>query len=652
MNIETLNIDIETYSPLDLTKVGVYQYAAHPDFKILLFAYKINEGPTQIIDLNEEDLPYALMEALIAKDIKKYAFNAMFERICLSSLLDEKNPFTLKGNPRFLQPYSWHCTAAHSSYLGLPHKLGQVGAVLKLEEIKDPAGMNLINYFCKPSRTKDRERNLPENDPQKWEEFKSYCIQDVNSEYAIAQAIKNYPLPERERALYILDQLINDRGVRMDRNLIENAIHTEGLHKEVLKTKICGLTGIENPNSYIQLKKWLDKEGLPVSSLDKEHVENALSVLIPGEQDHIKEVLEARQLLGKTATKKYEAIQRTASKQDILRGMFGYYRTRTGRWASYNVQLHNLKTTGDLTAEDLTNYRNQLLAQSLPIDNDLPDILSKLIRTSFIPREGKKFLVVDFSAIEARVLAWLAGEFWRLDLFKRGGKLYEETASMLTGKPIEEITKDSPERKRGKVAELALGYQGGVKALERMGGRKLGLEEDEMDSIKNTWRSQNANICQFWYNCQEAFEMAIMGHTTTLGKVTFRKGPGVIFIDLPAYRHLVYLSPKIEYDKDFERDSITYEGLNSITHKWERLKSYGGKIVENITQAAARDCLAEIMLRLKKEYIVLHVHDEIVLEVEKDEELQGYIDIFEKPIPWAPDLPLKADGYFSSFYKK
>jgi DNA polymerase len=542
----------------------------------------------------------------------------------------------------------------HSAYLGLPGKLMDVGHVLKVKDLKDPAGTNLINFFCKPCKpTKKnggRTRNLPEHDPEKWKQFKNYCIGDVDSEYAIKQVLKKFPMPDREKYLYYLDQKINDRGIGIDLSLVDKALILGDQHQKECSKFIYNVTGVENPNSYTQMKKWLEDNGVQVISMDKERITNLLTLKdIP---DCIKEVLKKRQLIGKTYGNKYDAIRRSHINKRIF-GMLGFYKARTGRWNSSIVQVHNLTTTGD-DNYDLEGNRN-LLKNGMKVDDELPDTLSKLVRTMFIPMKGKKFLIVDFSAIEARVLAWLADEEWRLDLFAESGKIYETTAAKIFNKNIDEITKDSKERKVGKVAELALGYQGGLGALrsmEKSTHTNLDMSDDELTNVKEVWRLHNTNICQFWYDCQEAFTSAIMGYDSPVRYVNFRKGPGCVFIDLPSGRHLTYIQPSIKYDEKFERDGIVYNGMMSQPKKWGEIRTYGGKIVENITQAVARDCLAEVLIRVKAKNVVMHVHDEIVFEIPENSEIGEYMKYFESPIPWAEGLPLSADGYFSSFYKK
>jgi DNA polymerase len=642
--IQKISIDIETYSEEDLPKVGVYKYCSHPSFEVLMLAFKLNDSEdTHIIDIaNSDIMPAVILNAIANPEVKKHAYNAMFERVCLSQYFG-----------MYLHPSQWYCSAVHASYMGFPSKLGDVAEVLKQQNLKDSAGTLLINYFCKPCKpTKvngGRIRNLPHHSPEKWEDFKAYCIKDVNAEAELGNTLKAFPMPDRERELYILDQEINDRGIMVDTKLIKCAIDFNERYTDTIKERIIEITGVKNPNSYAQVKAWLESKHIYMSSMDKASTQNVLDTH-KNLASEVKEVLELRQLIGKTSIKKYEAMQR-ANVHGVIRGMLRFYGAkRTHRWSSQIVQLHNLATTGGL---DLEHYRQILRSKTLGMDTNIPDILSKLVRTSFIPRKGKIFYVVDFNAIEARVLAWLADEDWRLHLFSTGGKLYEVTASNITGVPLDKITKDSKERKIGKVAELALGYQGGIGALDRMGARALGLTEEDMDDIKIKWRMANPNIEAFWRLCQDAFEKAIKGYDTSVGYVSFKALPNGVRINLPSGLSLFYANPKITLD-DKDRTQISYKGCNSQAgNKWMDINLYGGKIVENITQAVARDCLGEALLRLKTYHIVLHVHDEIVLEVDKDnQDIDSILRQFEKPIEWAEGLPLKAEGYFSSFYKK
>lgn len=645
-----LSIDLETYSETDIS-LGIYKYAADPKFEILLFAYKLDDEPTRIIDLaSGEKIDKELIDIIMSK-YPKHAYNATFERICLSRHLN------ING---YLNPDSWYCSAVHASYLGFPNKLIDTCKVLKIDTKVKESGKLLINYFCKPCKpTKvngGRTRNLPQHNPEKWEEFKTYNIGDVDAERLVSNIISAIPIPQRERDLYILDQVINDRGVTIDNQFIDNAIKINDSYLNSLKGTIRNITGIDNPNSYPQLKKWLEDNKIYLSGLSKEMIDNYIDTCKPNPD--ITRLLQARKSLGRTSTKKYMSAKNSAS-YGIIRGMFRLYGAkRTHRWSSQIVQLHNLAGTGDFTEEDLTNYRQQVSGGVLPFYNDVPDILSKLVRTAFIPRPGKKFCVIDFSAIEARVLAWLAGEKWRLDLFKEGGKLYETTAAMLFNIPFEEVTKDSPERKKGKVAELALGYGGGIGALTTMGGKTMGLSDEEMDEIKVRWRRANPSIVEFWQVCNTAFMYAIQGHTIPItmdgmSEIIFEPMHNGVKITLPSGLPLFYANTSIGYNEERGHEEIRYMGcVSQKGGKWDENRTYGGKICENITQAVARECLAEIMLRLKEFEIVLHVHDEIVLEVDRDETIEKYLKYFEKPIEWAEGLPLAADGYFSDFYKK
>lgn len=644
-----LSIDIETYSSVDLVKSGVYPYTEAPDFEILLFAYAWDDGPVEVIDLTEvEDLPEDVMNALTDPSVIKTAFNANFERTCIAKHFDIE-----------CDPAQWQCTAVHAAYLGLPGSLDGVAKCLKLGAQKDTKGKNLIRYFsvpCKPTKANGgRTRNLPHHDPEKWQQFIEYNRQDVEVERAIRKKLERYPVPEFEHRLWCLDQKIVDRGVMLDAELVEQAIKGDTAFHKQREDEAKALTGLENPNSVAQLKKWLeDEHNVNVTSLSKD---NVAALIEQTENEDVKRVLRLRQEMSKTSVKKYQAMQRVRCRDGRARGLIQFYgANRTGRWAGRLVQVQNLPRNylPDLAlARELVRSGDHETLEML-YDN-IPDVLSQLIRTAFIPSPGHRLIVSDFSAIEARVIAWLAGEKWRLDVFNSHGKIYEASASQMFGVPIEQITKGSDLRQRGKVAELALGYQGGVGALKQMGALDMGLTEEELPELVQTWRGANPNIVQFWYDVERAALTAVREKR----KVPLRHGiaflheAGMMRIKLPSGRHLTYVRPKIGKNK-FGKDAISYEGVGD-QGKWMRLDTYGGKLVENIVQAVARDCLAVAMMRVADAGypIVMHVHDELVVDAPHGfGSLTEVEAIMSRPIEWAPDLPLKAEGFETDFYMK
>jgi len=643
-----LSIDIETYSGVDLTKSGVYAYTEAPDFEILLFGYAFDDGPVEIVDLaSGEGLPAEVFEALTDPTTIKTAFNANFERTCLAKHFNKPMP-----------PEQWRCTQAHALTLGLPIRLEDVAKALKLKHQKDNAGKALIRYFsipCKPTKANGRRtRNLPEHASEKWEQFKAYCRQDVEVERAIRERLLQYPMQEQK--LWELDQRINDTGVRIDPVLVKNAIACDTIYQEKLLAEATRLTGLDNPNSVSQLKKWLKEAvDLEVESLNKESVPELLKQT---KSNTVKRVLELRQELAKTSVKKYQAMERAKCRDDRIRGLLQFYgANRTGRWAGRLVQVQNLPQN---KLKDLDLARNLLLtgqydALELLFDS-VPVVLSQLIRTAFIPSPGCRFVVADFSAIEARVIAWLAGEKWRMDVFNSHGKIYEASAAQMFKVPVESITKDNPLRQKGKIAELALGYQGSKGALITMGALNMGLTEEELPGLVTTWRQANPAIVQYWSDVESAALEAVRGKTTTgLPRgLAFSYESGILFIRLPSGRRLAYVKPKIEVEERFNKKGLTYEGYEQ--GKWSRLKTYGGKLVENIIQATARDCLAEAMLLLDAAgyRIVMHVHDEVVMEVPNNDPhaLEDACEIMGQPIEWAPGLPLRADGFECNYYRK
>lgn len=641
-----LEMDIETYSDVDLIKCGVYAYADSPAFEVLLFAYSFDGEETKVIDLAQgEQLPAEVESAIFDESIIKTAFNANFERTCLS-----------KHFGRRISPKSWHCSAVQAAMLALPRSLEDVGAVLGLEKQKMKEGKDLIRYFCvpcKPTKTNGgRTRNLPCHAPEKWELFKTYCKRDVDVEKAIRYKLRNFPIPKSEMEVYRLDQEINDRGILVDKKLVEQAVAGDLLHKEIVTKRAYELTGLENPNSVAQIKGWLEEKGLEVDSLSKQ----AVTELIQESDGEVEELLKLRLLMAKTSVKKYEAIERSVCSDGRVHGLLQFYgANRTGRWAGRLVQVQNLPQNHIVDLELARNLVKQGRFEDVELLYDsTPKMLSELIRTAFIPKPGCRFLVADFSAIEARVLAWLAGEQWRLDVFSSHGKIYEASASAMFHVPIEEIKKGSPLRQKGKIAELALGYGGSVGALTSMGALNMGLEEEELAPLVSTWRSANPHITQFWWDVDAAAIKAVTEKKQTrVGKISFEYKSGILFATLPSGRKLAYVKPRMALNK-FDRKGLTYEGIGE-SGKWGRIETYGPKLVENIVQGTARDLLAEAMLRLKKRGfdIVMHIHDEAVLEVpEGVSSVEEVCTIMAEQPEWAKGLPLRADGYECAFYKK
>ncbi|MEL1047392.1 DNA polymerase [Clostridioides difficile] len=651
--MRTLSIDIETYSDLDIKKVGVYRYVDSANFEILLFAYAFDNEEVKVIDLvNDEELPKEVIEALNDNKVIKSAFNANFERTAISKFLNIN-----------LKPNEWSCTMIKALTLGLPGSLDSVSKALKFNEDKQKMkeGKALIQYFCKPCKAtkvnKGRTRNLPIHDMEKWNKFKEYCKQDVVVEREIRNKLSKYKTTEREIKLWYLDQRINDTGIKVDTELIENAIECDKRYTEKLTKEAIKITGLNNPNSPAQLKKWLsDKVGFEITSLTKESIPEILKQV---DDENVVRILELRKLMSKTSIKKYEAMKLAKGNDNRVRGLLQFYgANRTGRWAGRLVQVQNLPQNH---IEDLDLVRNLLKEGDFDLIellyDSVPDVLSQLIRTAFIPSEGHRFIVSDFSAIEARVIAWLAGEKWRLDVFNSHGKIYEASASQMFKIPIENIKKGSELRQKGKLAELSNGYGGSVGALISMGAIKMGLKEEELQPIVTAWRNANPNITKFWWDVDKAAKKAIKDRTIVEIQhgIKFIYNPGVLFIELPSSRRLSYLRPKIEPHTTFSGDKITYEGMEQTSKQWKRIDTYGPKLVENIVQATARDCLREAMFNVTDAgySIVMHVHDELVIDVDKKGgSLEEVNSIMGKEISWAKGLPLKADGYECDYYKK
>lgn len=645
--MKTLSIDIETYSDIPLQKTGVYRYCESPNFEILLFGYSIDSGPVQVVDLAcGEHIPKEVLAALEDDSVIKWAFNAAFERVCLSRYL---------GYPtgEYLDPESWHCSMVWAATMGLPLSLEGVGAVLGLEKQKLTEGKELIKYFCQPclptKANGQRTRNRPFHAPDKWELFKRYNARDVEAEMGIQQKLSKFPVPPQVWEEYDIDQEINDRGVRIDMELVEQAIQMDARSRQELTDAIKRMTALENPNSVQQMKQWLSDNGMETDSLGKKVVAELLKTAPP----ELAEVLTLRQQLAKSSVRKYQAMEKTVCSDNRARGMFMFYgANRTGRFSGRNIQLQNLPQNH---LPDLAEAR--ALVRSGDFDavellyEDVPDTLSQLIRTAFIPRDGAQFLVADFSAIEARVIAWFAGETWRQEVFSTGGDIYCASASQMFKVPVEKHGINGHLRQKGKIAELALGYGGSVGALKAMGALEMGLTEEELPQLVDAWRQSNPNIVKFWWAVDRAVMEAVRyKHTTTDYGLTFSCRSGMLFITLPSGRKLAYVKPKVGTNK-FGGECITYEGIGS-TKKWERLDSYGPKFVENIVQATARDILCYAMRTLRCCSIVMHIHDELVIEADPRMSLDAVCEQMGRTPPWAKGLLLRADGYATPFYKK
>jgi DNA polymerase bacteriophage-type len=638
-----LSIDIETYSGIDLAKCGVYAYSHSKAFEILLFGYAFDEEEVKVVDLkNGEALPQEVKEALTDPAVLKTAYNANFERTSLGAYFNIN-----------MTPEQWSCTQVLCLSLGLPSSLEETAKALKLKEQKLTEGKKLIKYFSTPKEN----INFLEENTENWEKFKSYCKRDVEVERAIRKKLERYEINPKEQKLWALDQHINDFGIKVDKELIEKAIACDLKHSSSLRAEFIRLTGIKNPNSTAQIKNWLlNKEGIIVESLCKEKVCELLEKKI---SEDTKRVLKLRQELSKTSIKKYEAMKRALCEDNCIRGILKFYgANRTGRWAGKLVQVHNLPQN---KLKDI-NLARELLKEggyeSLELlFHSTPEVLSQLIRTAFIPREGSRFIVADFSAIEARVIAWLAGEKWRMEVFKSHGRIYEASAAEMFRVPIEEITKDSPLRQKGKIAELALGYQGSAGALINMGAIKMGLKEEELSELVKAWRNSNPNIVRLWQEVEKAAIIAVKyGQKAKIGhNIEFYFEEGIFFIKLPSGRRLSYINARTEIDERFSKTVITYEGIDQTNKQWIRLKTYGGKLVENIVQAIARDCLGEALLRLSEAgySIVMHVHDEVVLEVPYGfGTVEEVLNIMAEPLAWAKGLHLTAEAFETGYYKK
>lgn len=638
-----ISIDIESYSDVDLSKCGVYKYSSSPNFEILLFGYSVDGGDVKVIDLAcGEEIPADILAALSDESVTKWAFNAMFERVCLSNYLGE-----------WLEPESWKCSMIWSATLGLPLSLENVGAVLGLEKQKLTEGKDLIRYFCVPCKpTKangGRTRNLPEHDREKWERFKAYNLRDVEAEMQIQQRLVKFPVPDFVWEEYWQDQEINDRGIGVDMDMVRNAIAMDGRSKAELSEAMKKLTELENPNSVQQMKQWLSENGMETDSLDKK----AVAGLLQDAPEPLKTVLTLRQQLAKSSVKKYQAMENAVCADSRAHGMFQFYgANRTGRFSGRIIQLQNLPQNH---IPDLAQARGLVKAGDFDalamLYEDIPDTLSQLIRTAFVPQDGRKFIVADFSAIEARVIAWIAWERWRLKVFEGGGDIYCASASQMFHVPVEKHGVNGHLRQKGKIAELALGYGGSVGALKSMGALEMGLAEEELQPLVSAWRDSNPNITEFWWAVDRTVKECIKKRMPmeTHG-IRFDYRSGMLFITLFSGRRLAYVKPRIG-ENQFGGESVTYMGVGG-TKKWERLESYGPKFVENIVQAVSRDILCYAMRTLRNCSIVAHVHDEIIIEVDKRMSLSAVCEQMGRTPPWAKGLLLRADGYECSFYQK
>lgn len=659
--MKTLHLDLETYSSTDLSKCGVYKYVQAQDFEILLFGYSIDDGDVRVIDLAQgERIPNDIIKALSDENIIKWAYNANFERICLSEYLRRNyekyfNSYGVNEDTvgDYLNPKGWKCSMVWSAYMGLPLSLAGVGSILGLEEQKLSEGKELIRYFCMPCKpTKsngERTRNLPEYDSNKWRAFKKYNKRDVEVEIAIQKKLANFSVPDFIWNEYWLDQEINDRGIAVDMDVVGNAILFDEQAKSSLSEKMKELTGLDNPNSVQQMRNWLFEHGLEMDSLGKKEV----SAVLKTASEPLKTVLSLRQQLAKSSVKKYQAMMNAVCNDGRVRGMFVFYgANRSGRWSGRLVQLQNLpqnKITDLAEARELVKQGNYKAVQLLY--DDIPDTLSQLIRTSFIPRKEMKFIVADFSAIEARVLSYLSGEQWRTEVFANGGDIYCASASQIFGVPVEKHGVNGHLRQKGKIAELALGYGGSVGALRSMGALDMGLTEEELKPLVDMWRNANPNIVKFWWEVDRAVKDAVREHIPSkVGLLKFYYKSGMLFIGLPSGRKLTYIKPRMGVNQ-FGGESVTYEGVGA-TKKWERIESYGPKFVENLVQGISRDILMHAMQTLSHCFICSHIHDELIIECDEKMSLSAVCEQMSRTPPWVKGLLLRADGYECDFYKK
>ncbi len=653
--MKTLSLDLETYSSVDLGKSSVYRYAESPDFDILLLGYCADGGEVQVVDLAQgEQIPPAVIGALTDEHVCKWAFNAQFERVCLSQWL-RRNGYPLRNEHyaapddpcmAYLNPAGWHCTMVWSAYLGLPLSLKDVGAALGLDKQKLTEGKQLIRHFCVPG--KDGTRRMPASALEKWATFRAYNLRDVETEMAIQERLRKYPVPEEVWSQYHLDQQINDRGIGVDRTLVRGAIGIDKRSREELTARLQELTMLDNPNSVQQMKDWLAANGLQTDTLGKKQVAELLKTA----PEPLKSVLVLRQQLAKSSVKKYQAMENAVCADGRVRGCFQFYGARTGRWAGRNIQLQNLPQN---RMPDLEQARSLVRAGDYDsvrlLYDSTPDVLSQLIRTALIPSPGKTFFVSDFSAIEARVIAWLAGEQWRQQVFAEGKDIYCASANQMFGVPVEKHGVNGHLRQKGKIAELALGYGGSVGALKAMGAIEMGLKEDELKPLVDAWRNANPQIVKLWWEVDRAVTRAVIDKTATeTHSIRFTCQSGMLFITLPSGRRLAYVKPRIG-ENQFGGSAITYMGTNAAK-QWARLESYGPKFVENIVQAISRDILCHAMQALRDCAIVAHVHDEVILEADPGMSLEAVCERMGRTPPWAQGLLLRADGYATPFYKK
>ena len=659
IEINMITIDIETKSDKDISKCGIYAYTDTPYFDILLFAYSIDGQPVQVVDMaNGEEIPENVLAALVDENVIKKAFNVNFERVCLSKYLRKNYPQYFQSYSidedtvgDFLNPESWHCSMIHARTLGLPSSLAEVGKVLGIEQQKMTEGKALVKFFCVPYDTVDGvpQFHNPKDYPDKWEIFKAYNKRDVEAELEIDRRLSRFPVPDFLWKEFYLDQEINDRGILVDMQLADKAIGLDAKAKEELTAEVQKLTGVENPNSVYQLLDWLETQGYKSDSLGKTQVLE----LIKTAKEPVKSVLQMRLQLSKSSVKKYTAMKNTACSDNRARGMFSFYgASRTGRWAGRNVQLQNLPQNHlpDLTeARELVKYSSFEDIQMLY--DDVPDTLSQLIRTAFIPRQGMKFIVADFSAIEARVIAWLAGEEWRMKAFANGEDIYCASASKMFGVPVVKHGENGHLRQKGKISELACGFGGSVGAMKAMGADSLGLSDTELKQIVTDWREASPHITELWWAVDRAVKKAVKEKTATKTHgLLFSYEVGFLFIRLPSGRRLAYAKPYIGKNK-FGGESVTYMGINA-QKKWDRLESYGPKFVENCVQGIARDLLMYSMQTLSQYFIVGHIHDEMIIECPKGTKLDEICQQMARTPDWAKGLLLRADGYECSFYKK
>lgn len=653
--MKTLSLDLETYSSVDLGKSSVYRYVESPDFDILLLGYCADGGEVQVVDLAQgEQIPTEVIDALTDECVCKWAFNAQFERVCLSQWL-RRNGYPLRNERyaapddpcmAYLNPAGWHCTMVWSAYLGLPLSLKDVGAALGLDKQKLTEGKELIRYFCVPG--KDGTRHMPASAPEKWATFRAYNLRDVETEMAIQERLRKYPVPEEVWSQYHLDQQINDRGIGVDRTLVRGAIAIDERSREELTARLQELTMLDNPNSVQQMKDWLAANGLQTDTLGKKQVAELLKTA----PEPLKSVLVLRQQLAKSSVKKYQAMENAVCADGRVRGCFQFYGARTGRWAGRNIQLQNLPQN---RMPDLEQARSLVRAGDYDsvrlLYDSTPDVLSQLIRTALIPSPGRTFFVADFSAIEARVIAWLAGEQWRQQVFAEGKDIYCASASQMFGVPVEKHGVNGHLRQKGKIAELALGYGGSVGALKAMGAIEMGLKEDELKPLVDAWRIANPQIVKLWWEVDRAVTRAVSDRTATeTHGIRFTCQSGMLFITLPSGRRLAYVRPRIG-ENQFGGSAITYMGTNAAK-QWARLESYGPKFVENIVQAISRDILCHAMQALRDCAIVAHVHDEVIIEADPSMSLEAVCERMGRTPPWAQGLLLRADGYATPFYKK